>query len=88
MNELYKKSLYLASHRGTKEADHLIGGFVESFLKRVDPTTLHVVCDFLYEDDDTILMWGKGQQKPPENYEKIVENFRQWLVILADQANA
>jgi succinate dehydrogenase flavin-adding protein (antitoxin of CptAB toxin-antitoxin module) len=82
MTELHKKSLYLASHRGTKEADHLIGGFVERFLEGEDCVSLNVLCDFLYEDDDTIMKWGKGQQRPPDVYEKIVTNFRQWLVTL------
>ncbi|MBN9564658.1 MAG: succinate dehydrogenase assembly factor 2 [Alphaproteobacteria bacterium] len=82
MTDLHKKALYLSSHRGTKEADHIIGSFVKNFLMSVDPGMLPALCDFLYEDDDKIMAWGKCKEASPQQFIEIIKSFRQWLVTL------
>jgi succinate dehydrogenase flavin-adding protein (antitoxin of CptAB toxin-antitoxin module) len=57
MDTLQKKAVYLACHRGTKEADLLIGSFVEEYLQDNLTTleTTQTLCQWLNQDDDMIL---------------------------------
>ncbi len=60
-----KKAIYRAKHRGGKEADFLLGGFVDThgpFLDEKELIELNLILEY---DDNTIFSWLNSDQKPP-----------------------
>ena len=59
---------FRAWHRGTREADLLIGGFVDSRLNSFGEADLHWMERLLDEQDVDILAWIMGTAPPPEAF--------------------
>ena len=57
MNSRYKKILYRSTHRGLKEADTLLGGFVFSQIRNLDDHDLKGLEELLNEPDAKIIDW-------------------------------
>ncbi len=64
-----KRLRYLATHRGTREADMLIGGFFDAHHSGWDDGELAVFAAMLEEQDADILAWAFGASVPPERFE-------------------
>ena len=64
--DLIKKARYLSHYRGTKEADRLIGGFVDDYLTHSNLTNgeLETLCEWLYLDDLVLLRTPHPAQEP------------------------
>lgn len=60
---------YRAWHRGTKEADLLIGGFVASRLDRLASAEIDWLELLLEENDVDIMAWMTGTKPPPPAYD-------------------
>lgn len=63
-----RRIAYRAWHRGTKEADLLIGGFADRYSADWGPAELDWFEDLLTETDVDIMAWAFGKQEVPERY--------------------
>jgi antitoxin CptB len=64
-----KRLQWRAHHRGTREADALIGGFFDAqheFWSLKDRTTF---AELLEEQDVDIMAWALGTASPPKRFE-------------------
>lgn len=53
-------------HRGTREADYMIGGFYDRYHAQWGETELAWFEALLDEDDVDVMAWALGTQAPPE----------------------
>jgi antitoxin CptB len=60
-----KRAHWRANHRGTKEADLVIGGFAARYLDSMDTAELAWFETLLEEQDVDILAWAFGTAEPP-----------------------
>lgn len=60
-----KRALWRAHHRGTKEADMLVGGFADRWLADMDEAEFGWFEALLDEQDVDILAWAFGKAVPP-----------------------
>lgn len=61
------RAKFRAWHRGTREADYLIGGFFDRYHARWDEAELAWFEALLDEDDVDVMAWALGTQAvPPE----------------------
>jgi antitoxin CptB len=60
-----KRLLYRAWHRGTREADLLLGSFAESCLTRLDAARLDQFESLLECPDADLFDWIAGRLAPP-----------------------
>jgi antitoxin CptB len=63
-----RRIAYRAWHRGTKEADLMIGGFADRYAGGFGPDELDWFEDLLAEQDVDIMAWALGTQEAPERY--------------------
>lgn len=63
-----RRIAYRAWHRGTKEADLMIGGFADRYAAGWGPDELDWFEDLLAEQDVDIMAWALGLQAPPTRY--------------------
>ena len=63
-----KRLHWRAHHRGTKEADLMIGGFFDAHHASWTDQERAVFADLLEEQDVDIMAWAIGTQQPPERY--------------------
>lgn len=56
---------YRAWHRGTREADFMIGGFFDAHSGGWDDAALDWFEALLEEDDVDVMAWAIGKQQPP-----------------------
>jgi len=63
-----KRLRFRAWHRGTREADMMIGGFFDRHHKGWGRVEMDWFEAFLEEQDVDIMAWGIGTQSPPERY--------------------
>jgi antitoxin CptB len=63
-----KRLLYRATHRGTKEADVIIGGFFRENVARLPDDRLAEAEEFLEISDLDFLEWILGRQPVPERW--------------------
>ena len=63
-----KRLAFRASHRGTKEADILIGGFAQAHAAGWDEAALGWFEALLEEEDVDIMAWAIGREAPPARY--------------------
>ena len=54
-------------HRGTREADYMIGGFYDRYHTTWDEAELVWFEALLDEDDVDVMAWTLGSQSPPEH---------------------
>lgn len=62
-----KRALWRADHRGTKEADMLIGGFAKRFLPEMTAEEFAWFELLLQEQDVDIMAWAFGRGSPPDH---------------------
>ena len=63
-----KRLAWRAHHRGTKEADMLVGGFFDAHHHAWDEQQRHVFEAMLEEQDVDIMAWAHGTAEPPERF--------------------
>jgi antitoxin CptB len=64
-----KRLRFRAWHRGTKEADLLVGGFCDRYAATWDDRQIAWFEDLLQEQDVDIMAWAIGTAAPPERYQ-------------------
>lgn len=69
-----KRLLYLATYRGFKEADLLIGGFAKAHLSEMDEDELDQFEALLAQNDRELYAWALGNIPAPANLEGAVLN--------------
>ena len=69
---------YRAWHRGTREADYMIGGFFDAHHSGWDDTAIAWFETIIDEQDVDIMSWALGRSDPPEHLNgPMVEALRQ-----------
>ena len=68
MDEVLRALKYRAEHRGTREADMLVGGFFEVHHANWDAHDRALFAALLMETDVDIMAWAIGTQVPPERF--------------------
>jgi antitoxin CptB len=63
-----RRIAFRAWHRGTKEADLMIGGFADRYADGWSAAELDWFEDLLAEQDVDIMAWALGRQPPPARY--------------------
>ncbi|MGK6319656.1 succinate dehydrogenase assembly factor 2 [Sphingomonas sp. DT-204] len=64
-----KRLRFRAWHRGTKEADLMIGGFIDAHAAGWSDADIAWFEAFLEEQDVDIMAWAMGAQPVPERWE-------------------
>ena len=64
-----KRLRFRAWHRGTKEADLLIGGFFDAHHAGWNDVEIDLFEDLLAEEDVEIMAWAIGTATPPVRYD-------------------
>lgn len=64
-----KRLHWRAHHRGTKEADLLIGGFFDTHHASWDNADRAMFADMLDQQDVDILSWATGTSQPPARFQ-------------------
>lgn len=62
-----KRLLYLATYRGFKEADLLIGGFAKAHLGDMEEAELDQFEALLHQNDRELYAWATGNAEAPAN---------------------
>jgi antitoxin CptB len=63
-----KRSKFRAWHRGTREADYMIGGFFDRYSAQWDESEHAWFEALLDEDDGEIMAWALGTDPVPDRY--------------------
>lgn len=66
--ERLRRLKFRAWHRGTREADYMIGGFFDRYGAAWDEAGLAWFEALLEEDDVDVMAWALGAQAVPERY--------------------
>ena len=69
MDEVLRALKYRAWHRGTREADMMIGGFFDAHHAAWDADDRALFAALLTEQDVDIMAWAIGTQPVPERYQ-------------------
>jgi antitoxin CptB len=69
MDEVLRALKYRAWHRGTREADMMIGGFFDTHHALWDANDRALFAALLTEQDVDIMAWALGTQGMPERYQ-------------------
>jgi antitoxin CptB len=64
-----KRLHWRAHHRGTKEADLLIGGFFDAHHESWGPDERALFAEMLEEQDVDIMAWAHGTAEAPEHFD-------------------
>ena len=64
-----KRLQWRATHRGTREADLLIGGFFDAHCANWSSADRAMFADMLDEQDVDIMAWAVGTAEPPPRFE-------------------
>ncbi len=68
MDEVLRALKYRAWHRGTREADMMIGGFFDAHHAGWNQNECALFAALLTETDVDIMAWAIGAQDVPERY--------------------
>lgn len=75
-----KRLLYQSSHRGTKEADLILGGFARAHMATLTPDQFARLEALLEQSDPDLMSWIGGQSAPPEAHDndvlQLIRNFK------------
>ncbi|MDC0032953.1 succinate dehydrogenase assembly factor 2 [Alphaproteobacteria bacterium] len=75
-----KRLLYQSKHRGTKEADLILGGFVHAHMASLTVEQFTQLEALLEESDPDLMGWISGQITPPAVHDneilKMICNFK------------
>jgi antitoxin CptB len=69
-----KRLHWRAHHRGTKEADLLIGGFFDVHHAAWDERECALFAEMLGEQDVDIMAWAIGTAEPPKRFQGPMTN--------------
>jgi len=69
MDEVLRALKYRAEHRGTREADMMVGGFFQMHHASWDAHERALFAALLMETDVDIMAWAIGTEDAPERYE-------------------
>ena len=69
MNDDLKRLHWRAHHRGTREADMLVGGFFDARHQSWGDAEREQFAALLEEQDVDIMAWAHGTAPPPERFE-------------------
>jgi len=69
MDEVLRALKYRAWHRGTREADMMVGGFFDAHHASWDANERALFATLLMETDVDIMAWAIGTQAIPERYQ-------------------
>jgi antitoxin CptB len=64
-----KRLHWRAHHRGTKEADLLVGGFFDAHCEQWSSHDRALFSEMLDEQDVDIMAWAHGTAEPPERFD-------------------
>ena len=64
-----KRLAWRAHHRGTREADMLVGGFFDAHHQFWSADERALFSEMLSEQDVDIIAWAHGAAEPPERFE-------------------
>lgn len=64
-----KRLAWRAHHRGTKEADLLVGGFFEAHHQFWDARERQIFSEMLEEQDVDIMAWAHRTAEPPTRFQ-------------------
>lgn len=64
-----RRLLFRANHRGTKEADIMIGSFVAANIDSMSLEDIVWFERFLEENDVDIMTWMLGRKEPPAEFQ-------------------
>ena len=64
-----KRLAWRAHHRGTREADMLVGGFFDAHHASWSPEDRELFATMLEEQDVDIMAWAHGTAAPPRRFE-------------------
>ena len=67
-DEELRRLQWRAHHRGTREADVLIGGFFDAHNASWDADQRSLFDELLDEQDVDIMAWAVGTAEPPERF--------------------
>ena len=62
-----KRLGFRSSHRGTREADMMVGGFADRWLDEMSEQDIAWFEVLMDEQDVDIMAWAFGRGEPPEN---------------------
>lgn len=68
-DEELKRLHWRAHHRGTKEADLLVGGFFDAHHRQWGQAERALFAEMLEEQDADIIAWAIGTAEAPERYQ-------------------
>ena len=68
MDEVLRALKYRAWHRGTREADMMIGGFFDAHHASWGEHERALFAALLTEQDVDIMAWAHGTAEPPERF--------------------
>ena len=74
LTDLKKKLLYQSAHRGCKELDIILSGFIKSRLDLLKEKEVGCYAKLLAESDNDIYDWIAERKNPPKEYKSIVTN--------------
>ncbi len=73
VNETTLKRLRLRSwRRGIKEMDLILGAYSDERLAMLDPETVALYEEMLFENDQELYRWVSGQDVPPERFAPLI----------------
>ena len=67
-----KRLLYQSRHRGTKEADLILGGFALAHMASLSAEQFTKLEALLEESDPDLMSWISGQSTPPTEHDNDV----------------
>nr|WP_137678600.1 succinate dehydrogenase assembly factor 2 [Parerythrobacter lutipelagi] len=68
-NTRLSRAKFRSWHRGTREADYMIGGFFDRYSQGWDEAGLLWFENLLDEDDVDVMAWALGTQPVPERFQ-------------------
>ncbi len=68
MTSRIRRLKFRAWHRGTREADYMLGGFFDRYHTQWDDAELAWFEALLEEDDVDVIAWALGTRAVPERY--------------------
>lgn len=78
LDHILRRCRFRAWHRGTKEADLIIGGFFDRYSSKWSEAEALWFERFLDEDDVDIMAWGLGTLPVPKQWQgPLMDVFRQ-----------
>jgi antitoxin CptB len=69
MDDVLRALRYRAWHRGTREADMMIGGFFDAYHASWEPHERALFAAILTETDVDIMAWAIGTEQVPARYQ-------------------